>query len=156
MIHISIPDYGDIELKYVVSDYNGTLAVDGVLIEGVADIIRSLSQHIEVHVITADTFGIAKAQLGDLPVTLTITPPENQADTKLDYVRKLGAANVVAIGNGRNDRKMLASAALGIALIQKEGASVETLLSADVVSRSITEALDLLINTKRLKATLRS
>ncbi|OAM87797.1 HAD hydrolase family protein [Termitidicoccus mucosus] len=156
MISLSIPDYGDIELKHVVSDYNGTLAVDGILIEGVADALRTLSEHIEIHVVTADTFGLAKAQLAGLPVTLVIAPPENQADTKLDYIRKLGAANVVAIGNGRNDRKMLEHAALGIALIQKEGAAAETLRSADVVSTSILEALDLLSNTKRLKATLRS
>lgn len=156
MIRISIPDYGDIDLKYVVCDYNGTLALDGVLIEGVPDLLRSLSHRIEIHVITADTFGRAKAQLGDLPVTLIITPPEHQADSKLDYIRKLGTANVVAIGNGRNDRKMLKDAALGITLIQKEGASAETLCSADIVSRCIIEALDFLNNPKRLKATLRS
>ncbi|EIQ01292.1 soluble P-type ATPase [Opitutaceae bacterium TAV1] len=156
MIRISIPDYGDIELKHVVSDYNGTLAVDGVLVEGVADVIHSLARHIQIHVITADTFGLAKAQLAALPVTLTITPPANQADTKLDYIQKLGISNVVAIGNGRNDRKMLEHAAIGIALIQKEGASAEALRSADVISRNILEALDLLVNVDRLKATLRS
>jgi len=156
MIHVAIPGYGDLELKHVVSDYNGTLAEDGILIEGIADALRVLSGRIEIHVITADTFGIARAQLSGLPVTLTITPTENQAETKLAYILKLGETSVVAIGNGRNDRKMLASAAIGIALIQQEGASAEALHSADVVCRSILEALDLLRNTKRLIATLRS
>jgi len=34
MIHITIPDFGDIDLQHIVSEYNGRLAVDGVLIEG--------------------------------------------------------------------------------------------------------------------------
>ncbi|THF62708.1 HAD family hydrolase [Pseudothauera rhizosphaerae] len=156
MIGVSIPGYGSFELRHVVTDYNGTLAVDGVLIDGVAAALRSLAERVEIHVITADTFGLAQAQLAGLPVTLTITPPENQAEAKLDYVRGLGASGVVAIGNGRNDRKMLESAAIGIALVQKEGASAETLRSADVVSAGILDALDLLRHTDRLKATLRS
>jgi len=36
----------------------------------------------------------------------------------------------VAIGNGRNDRLMLAAAALGFAFILKEGASSDALRSA--------------------------
>jgi len=156
MIHIAIPDYGDLEIKHVVSDYNGTLAVDGVLIEGVAEALRALSRQVEIHVITADTFGVVRAQLSGLPVTLTITPNQNQAETKLAYVQKLGEAGVVAIGNGRNDRKMLAAAAIGIALIQKEGGATEAFFGSDIVSRDILEALDLLQNTKRLKASLRS
>ena len=61
-----------------------------------------------------------------------------------------------AAGNGRNDRKMLKAAALGIAVIQREGAAAETVAAADVVSSSILDALELLQNPKRLLATLRS
>ena len=156
MIQVAIPDYGELDLQHVVSDYNGTLAVDGVLIEGVAEALRDLSRQIEIHVITADTFGIAQEQLSGLPVTLTIMPLENQAETKLAYIQKLGETHVVAIGNGRNDRKMLASSAIGIAVIQREGGSAEAILNSDIVCRSILESLDLLQNTKRLKASLRS
>ena len=156
MIPISIPDYGDLKLQHIVSDYNGTLAVDGLLLPGVAQAIRALASQLEIHVITADTFGLAKGQLADLPVTLTIAAPDNQADAKLAYVQQLGAKHVVAIGNGRNDRKMLEHSALGIALIQREGASAETLRCADVICSNIVDALDLLQNPKRLKATLRS
>jgi len=156
MIPLSIPGFGHFELRHIVSDYNGTLAQDGILIEGVAQALRALCEKIEIHVVTADTFGLAHAQLAGLPVTLTITPAENQAQAKLAYIEKLGASHVVAIGNGRNDQKMLKSAALGIAVIQKEGASAQTIVSADVVSRGILEALDLLDHPDRLKATLRS
>ncbi|MEE3719778.1 hypothetical protein V2H45_23835 [Tumidithrix elongata RA019] len=51
---------------------------------------------------------------------------------------------------------MLKESVLGIALIQKEGGSVEASIDADIVSNSILDALDLLQNPKRLIATLRS
>ncbi len=57
---------------------------------------------------------------------------------------------------GKNYALMLKKAALGIARIQEEGANVQALLAADIVCREILSALNLLINTKRLIATLRS
>jgi soluble P-type ATPase len=62
---------------------------------------------------------------------------------------------VAAIGNGRNDQLMLAAAALGIAVVQEEGAAIESLSAADVVLPDIRSALDLLLFPKRLIATLR-
>jgi len=35
MIEISIPGGRDYQLQYLVLDYNGTIAVDGYLVEGV-------------------------------------------------------------------------------------------------------------------------
>lgn len=156
MIEISIPGFRNLCLSHLVLDYNGTLAVDGRLLPGVGDVLTNLATHLTIHVITADTFGLAAAQLNGLPVKLTIAPVESQAETKLAFVMALGTESVVAIGNGRNDRKMLKAAALGIALVQREGGSVETLTSAEVVATSILDALDLLKNSKRLLATLRS
>lgn len=156
MISIDIPGFGRLALAHLVLDYNGTLAVDGKLLPGVAETLSNLAASLRIHVITADTFGLAKAQLAKLPIDLTITPAEGQAEAKLQFVRELGADTVVAIGNGRNDRKMLRAAALGIALVQGEGGAAETLASADIVSTSALEALELLRNPKRLVATLRS
>jgi P-type E1-E2 ATPase len=156
MISIDIPGFRKLELAHLVLDYNGTLALDGKLLPGVAEALSSLAPSIRIHVITADTFGLANAQLAGLPINLTITPVEAQAEAKLQLVSELGANTVVAIGNGRNDRKMLSAAALGIALIQREGGAAETLASADVVSTSVLDALELLSSPKRLVATLRS
>jgi soluble P-type ATPase len=91
-----------------------------------------------------------------LPVNITIIPLEAQADAKLAYVEHLGGDSVFAIGNGRNDRKMLAAAAVGVALAQAEGAAAETIAAADIVATGILDGLDLLCNTQRLIATLRS
>ena len=158
MIEVTIPGFRKLQIEHVVCDYNGTLAVDGTLLPGVPELIRELASKIQVHVITADTFGVAASQLSGLPVELTIIPTSSQAEAKLDFVSKLGGGGdgVVAIGNGLNDRRMLSAAAVGIALIQREGAAASTLACADVVSTSIVDALDLLRHPKRLIATLRS
>jgi len=156
MISIDIPGFATLELAHLVLDYNGTLALDGGLLVGVAEALSGLATSIRIHVVTADTFGLAQAQLAELPVNLVVTPTEGQAEAKLQFVSALGADTVVAIGNGRNDHKMLGAAALGIALVQREGGAAQALASADLVCLSIVDALELLRNPKRLVATLRS
>ncbi len=156
MIAVSIPDFGELRLQHLVLDYNGTLACDGKLLAGAGRLLRALSQNLRIYVITADTFGIATKELAGLPVVLKILPATSQAQAKVDFVKKLSAKTVVAIGNGRNDRKMLKAAALGIAVIQGEGAAAQTVMAADVIAPNIRAALQLLQKTNRLKATLRS
>jgi soluble P-type ATPase len=153
---ISIPDYGELDLKHLVMDYNGTLAIDGMLIEGVREALSELSEFISLHVLTADTFGKAKAGLKDIECMLSILGDKDQQSGKLAYVQALGVENTVSIGNGRNDQLMLKSSALGIAVILEEGASAQTLQAADIVCTSIVSALSLLSNPLRIIATLRS
>jgi P-type E1-E2 ATPase len=156
MIMVSIPGFGKLQLRHLALDYNGTLAQDGELLPGVPDLLRSLAKEFQIHVVTADTFGVAAERLAGLPVKLKILPAESQAEAKAAFVKKLGRKSVAAIGNGRNDRKMLKIAALGIAVIQQEGAAAQALTAADIVARDIQSALGLFSNVNRLKATLRS
>ena len=156
MLAISIPGFKDLRLEYLVLDYNGTLACDGEIIDGVKGAMEALSGQLEIHVVTADTFGKAIARLKDLPCKLVVLPPDNQDAEKRAYVDELDAERTVCIGNGRNDRQMLKQATLGIAVIQREGAATETLMAADAVSTDILSAFELLTNPLRLKATLRS
>jgi soluble P-type ATPase len=156
MFEIAIPGFGNCRLEHLVLDYNGTLAVDGELLAGVAAKLEALSTRITIHVVTADTFGVARKALAGLPCQLTIVDPLAQAQAKADYVERLGAQGVVCIGNGRNDRLMFEAAFLAIAVLQKEGASAQALAAADVVTSDIHDALDLLVNPKRLIASLRS
>jgi len=53
------------------------------------------------------------------------------------------------------DRLMLANAALSILVLEREGCSVKALNESDILVRGIHDALDLLLNPVRLKATLR-
>ena len=60
------------------------------------------------------------------------------------------------IGNGRNDRLMLDAAALGIAVIQREGGAIGAIVGADIFATSIVDALEPVGDSTRLTATLRS
>ena len=155
MMIIDIPGYIRLEIKHVVCDYNGTIAVDGKLIDGVREIINELSKELEFHVITADTYGFVERELENVDCTLVKISKQNQAQSKLEYVSGIGKDHTVCIGNGNNDRLMLKEACLGIALVQEEGACVETLLSSNVVCKSIIDALGYFKEPKRLIATLR-
>ncbi len=156
MIEIDVPGYQILRLEHLVLDYNGTLAVDGRLIDGVAASLGTLAASLDIHVLTADTFGKAAAALEGTACRLSILPKEAQETGKLAYVRRLGRDATVCIGNGRNDRLMLKEAALGIAVILGEGAAVETLMAADIVCTDILFALALLTHPLRMTATLRS
>jgi soluble P-type ATPase len=155
MLELRIPGRPLLAVAHLVLDYNGTLAVDGKLQPGVGERLSELAAKVDVHVITADTFGIASVELGGLPVTLQVIGQGDQAGAKRALVESLGADLVVAIGNGANDRQMLRAAALGICVLGTEGAATPTLLVSDVVVRGSVEALDLLLHPGRLAATLR-
>lgn len=155
MIEIEIPGGDALRLRHLVLDYNGTLAVDGALLAGVAERLRALAGGLEIHVVTADTFGRAREGLAGLPARLSILPPGGQDAAKERFVEELGPEGVAAVGNGRNDARMLARAALGIAVVLGEGAAAEALAAADVVAAGIPSALDLLLHPRRLTATLR-
>ena len=156
MLELRIPGHKPLNLLHLVLDYNGTIACDGRLIQGVRQRLELLDRSLEVHVLTADTFGNVQKELSGVPLRLTVIPGENQAEAKLDYLEQLGREHSVCIGNGRNDRLMLKVAALGIAVIQTEGAAVAAILEADIITLSILDALDLLLHPLRLSATLRS
>ncbi len=156
MIQIDIPGYRALALKHLVLDYNGTLAVDGVRLNGVKTALTRLAEHLTIHVLTADTFGKVEAGMAGIPCEISILSVEDQEIGKLTYVRKVGTQETVAVGNGRNDRLMLQESALGIAVILDEGAAVQTLLCADVLCTDIVSALELLSHPLRLTATLRS
>lgn len=156
MIHISIPGFGELNLQRLVIDYNGTLARDGRLIPGAREIILAAAKLVEIHVLTADTYGLAGSQLANLPVTLTALPSSGQEEAKRSFVENLGADSIVAVGNGRNDRGMLSAAKLGIAVIQKEGAAMQSLIAADIITTCVFDAFELLHHPTRLIATLRS
>ena len=155
MIELNIPGHGMLSLKHLVTDVNGTLAVDGVLIEGVGKRIANLSDRLEVHMLTADTHGRQSIIDQQLNLTAVRVRPGNESTQKAEYVRKLGAQTVIAIGQGANDVEMLKAAALGFCVLSQEGTSTPAFLSADLIVPDILTAFDLLDNPLRLIASLR-
>ena len=151
-LRVEIPGRGALALRHLILDLNGTIARDGRLLPAVRRRLPALARLLEVRVLTADTFGTAARQLAGLPVRLE---PVAAGRDKERIVRALGSAGVAAVGNGANDAAMLRRAALGVAVVAAEGAAAEAVASADVVVTRIEDALDLLLKTRRLVATLR-
>ena len=155
MIELTIPGRGILRIKHLVTDVNGTLAVDGQLIEGVARQISALRDHLEIHMLTADTHGKQADIDAQLNLTAVRIQKGNEAQQKADYVRKLGAETVVSLGQGANDALMLKEAAIGIAVMSLEGLAIETLQSADLLMPDTPAALALFDNPVRMIASLR-
>ena len=152
---IEIPGYKELDLRYLVLDYNGTIAMGGEIKESVKERIRKLAEEMEIVVLTADTYGTAEEACRDLPVRIQTFPNENALPAKMAVVEELGLDACVAIGNGRNDKLMLRASALAVAVIEQEGMCGRLLNEADVCARSIEDALDLFLYPVRLVATLR-
>lgn len=152
---IEIPNFKTLAITHIVCDYNGTIAKDGIVLPEVKALFEQLRERYTLHVITADTFGSVKAQLEGYGAQIKILSTKDHTREKADFVRELGAENCIAIGNGNNDALMLETTAIGIALMGDEGCSKNTLMGSDIVCKNISEALFLLLETKRLIATLR-
>lgn len=155
MIQVDIPGRQVYRLDYLVLDLNGTISLDGNLIDGVADRLQALRSRLDISIVTADTLGQAQETGKALNVRIHKLNRGQEQAQKADYVRQLGAENTVSIGNGANDVLMLQESALGICVLGPEGASAEAVTSCDVVVTDINRALDLLLKPERLIATLR-
>jgi P-type E1-E2 ATPase len=155
MIELIIPGRGTLQLEHLVSDVNGTIAVDGTLQEGMSRSIKNLRDRLSVHLLTADTHGRQHVIDQQLGIEAVRVKPGLESEQKATYIRRIGAERVVAIGQGANDAAMLKTAALGICVLSPEGTAVETLLSADLVVPNISTALQLLENPLRIVASLR-
>lgn len=152
---MTIPGMDKLIIKHLVCDVNGTLALDGVLLPGVAERIQSLKKLLEIHLITANTNG-KQSEIDEVLGTKAILlAPGAEAGQKAAYLRSLGAKQCAAIGQGANDQGMLKEAALGICVLSPEGTYGLTLLSADIVFSDILTALDLFEHPNRMIATLR-
>jgi len=154
-MNIDIPGFGTLDLKHLVLDYNGTIARDGKLLSNLGRTLEDIAEHLTIHVLTADTCGTAEQELVGLSCTLQIITGDQITEQKEQYVQALGAEQVVCIGNGANDRLMLKAARLGIVVLEGEGSAVCAIQHADIIARSIYDAMGLLMIPQRIVATLR-
>ena len=155
MISVSIPGWGDLDIEYLVVDYNGTCAFDGKLKEGVKEIMEKVSRHIKVFIITADSYGNIDNEGNTIGFSIIKVNKDQSSREKARVIRELGPEKVVAIGNGANDAMMLKEAALGIGVIGEEGCSTILVKEADLVVNNIVDALGAILHPERLLATLR-
>ncbi|HTU85318.1 MAG TPA: hypothetical protein VMF57_07060 [Solirubrobacteraceae bacterium] len=149
---VPIPGRDDLRLGHLILDVNGTLTNRGVLIGGVEERIARLREALDVHLVSADTFGTVDEIARRLGVGAVRASTGTDKAAALDV---LGPDRCAVIGNGANDALVLEAAAVGFAVLGPEGASAAALRAADVVCASAADALDLMLDPKALSATLR-
>lgn len=136
MIELNVPGRGVIQLDHLVTDVDGTLAVDGRLVEGVAKALRRLSDRLRIHMLTADTHGLQDEIDKRLGIVAHRIEPGSEQIAKREFVQRLGAE-------------------IGIAVLSREGLVRETLLAADLIVPDVRSALALLEKPLRLVTSLR-
>lgn len=157
MISVQLPNGRQYEFYHVVFDYNGTLAEDGRMTDEARQLLAELAGMTHVAVITADTFGLARQELAAVPgVELIILASDQNGTEKARHVQEWGAEHTVVVGNGVNDQPMFFIAGLKICVLGPEGVSTGVLAAANIVVKSAADAIRLLLQSKRLIATLRA
>lgn len=63
LLEINISGFGLVKLEYLVSDFTGSLSLDGALLPNIRQELNELSQFLKIIVLTADTFGTARSEL---------------------------------------------------------------------------------------------
>lgn len=155
MLEIQIPRGERYQIKSIVLDYNGTLAVYGKIKEELKEQLIRLSKVADVYVVTADTYGTVQKELAGIPIQIRTFLGECAAREKRNIVMELGAETVLCIGNGFNDREMLKEAALSFIIAGKEGFYAPLLYVADIVFPTAEDALEALLKKEPIIATLR-
>jgi len=157
-IAIDIPGFGPRHIKTVISDYTGTHSYGGTVRPAVKKRLRALAKLVDLHIVTADSFGTADRELRGIaePYHLRTSAHDVEKET---YARRFEAPHVAAFGNGNNDRLMLKAVkegkGLAVAVDNGEGCALDAVLNADLFIVGAANALDLLLDPVRCKATLR-
>ena len=139
----------------MVLDLNGTLTVDGIINANTISLLKKAAVFLEVHILTADTLGLAVQIQRALNLKVHVIGGEHTSAAKAYYIQKLGLREVMAVGNGVNDAAMVETSAIGIAVLGPEGCAAEALRSADLLVNNIDDALCMVTKPRRLIASLR-
>lgn len=152
-----IPNYKRLEIKNILLDINGTIQFDGKISEELKRKIKELTNFFNVILISADTRGNLEEIASELGVNyVKLIKDKTEREQKGEIVDKYNKKNTIAIGNGNNDELMLKKAVLGIAIMGAEGASLKAINAADIIVNSPIYAIDIILDEKKMIATLRS
>jgi soluble P-type ATPase len=144
---------GEINLDTIILDLNGTLAVDGKLVEGVIGRINKLKElGFKLYLFTGDQRGTASQQAAELGIEIMFAKTTAE---KAECSKRCNFETTVAIGNARIDIGTFENSKIKIATLQKEGIHAAIINHVDIIIPSINDALDLLINPDSFNATMR-
>jgi soluble P-type ATPase len=157
-IAIDVPGFGKRHILIAVSDYTGTHSFGGAIAPDVKSRLRELATLVDLHIVTADSFGTAENELAGIALPYKLRTGRHDHE-KADYVSRFDLQHVAAYGNGNNDRLMLQAVkeggGLSIAVDNGEGCAMDAMRHADLFVVGAANAIDLLLDPVRLKATLR-
>ena len=156
-ISFEVPGYQEYTIKNIVFDLNGTLTVNAELRATTKELLMQLSKKVSLYVLTADTHNSLSAiqqSIGNYAVVKAVDG-EHTAVAKRNFIKELGLGCTAALGNGANDVDMLEEAALAIAVLDGEGCYAGLPVKADILVRSIDDALKMLLEPRFIIATLR-
>lgn len=156
MIELNIPGITNLKIEHAIFDMNGTLSENGIIKERVKVLLNKLANHVAIQIITSDTFGNANESVKGINAELKIIKGNNSAQKKTELVYELGYSKTVVIGNGYNDHAMFKQGVIGIGIMGTEGLAVKAVLQCDIIINSVENAIGLLLNPKKLVATLRN
>ena len=154
MISIERPGQGNLEIEFILIDFEGTLSSDRRVHPKAKDKINLLSKRAKIHILTKEEKERVEEVLKKVKAEIIYLTEGKSSQQKLDLLRQLGPSRTVAIGNGVDDVPMIEEAGLGICILGKEGTFSEAMEKADVVFTNILDALDFLLKPLRQKATL--
>jgi soluble P-type ATPase len=85
MIRINIPGWGNMDVKNIALDMNGTIATDGRIPPEVREKISSLADKVRIYILTADTQGTASEEIRDMNVELVKITEEDSKRGKFEF-----------------------------------------------------------------------
>jgi len=149
----AIPGQGQLEIKTIILDLNGTLSVAGTVPQGVRERLQQLKERgFKILFFTGNTRNDADDLATDLGIEWKLA---KNADEKRNLALELKPESCASVGNGHIDLELMKVVKLRIVTLQAEGAHIQTMLASDIVVPTINDALDLFLDEQRLIATLR-
>lgn len=157
-VSIEVPGCGQLAIQTIVNDYTGTLSCKGKLVPGVKERLLELQKRVDIYIATSDSYGTAEKELTGILSPHILGKPRHDVE-KLIFALKFDPRHVAAFGNGNNDRLLLqavkTAGGLAVAVDNGEGCALDALLSANIFIAGAVNALDLLLEARSCKATLR-
>ena len=156
MIKIDIPGRNEISIENLVLDYNGTIACDGKVLPGIMEMLQRLQSKVTIYILTADTYGTVKKEFENTGIEVHVLEKDNGTLEKYEFIKEIGSEKTISIGNGNNDVAMLKESVLSMGIIGREGCSSKVLIHVDILVTDIHDALSMIEDPIKIKATLRS
>lgn len=154
MITILRPGQEPLEFDFILIDFEGTLASDRRIHPKAKDKINLLSKRTKIYILTKGEKERVEEALRRVKAEIIYLREGEASKQKLDLLLNVGASRAVVVGNGIDDVPLMKEAGFRMAIIGKEGTSIELIQTADIVFTNIVDALDFLLKPLRQKATL--